>query len=522
MTRRVAYVVVAGLLLMALIPQVSIAAEPIVPESHRRSLDLLFINSDKPQRLELRVEVDGQPVSQVWEETFAKLLVFLDRNTDGVLDQTEAGRLPSAFAIRSILWGQFTTSGGEAPLFATLDANADGQVMVAEVANYYWSTGLGGVLIGIGKPPATDQLTAALIQRLDTNQSGKIDEGEWKTAAEILHKLDSNDDELIGPGELVAQTIYPGALGSILIRPRHVDSLPDPVADSLPFVMLPYQIDDRQWIKSLEFSRSAVNLKPFDSEVLGAIRTVPPCARWRVRLGAKMWDQVTLNVPTVTPLPNAAPAFVSGNVRFDLRQEDGKLQEQTTTARKRFAALFAEGDSNSDGVVDATELGTPKAVQLHQLAPIADRNGDRNLGKDEFVAWIDLQEQFAKGLVLLTVLDHGNGLFELFDADRDGSLSLRELQTAGTRAQAAGSMIGGALDRTRLPRHFRCTISHGHPLTMIGKPVRRGPDWFQAMDRNGDGDVSPREFSGTAEVLKKLDSDQDGFISAEEAEKAKS
>jgi hypothetical protein len=40
------------------------------------------------------------------------------------------------------------------------------------------------------------------------------------------------------------------------------------------------------------------------------------------------------------------------------------------------------------------------------------------------------------------------------------------------------------------------------------------------MDRNGDGDVSTREFLGTAEEFKRLDLDGDGLISLEEAIKA--
>ena len=44
-----------------------------------------------------------------------------------------------------------------------------------------------------------------------------------------------------------------------------------------------------------------------------------------------------------------------------------------------------------------------------------------------------------------------------------------------------------------------------------------GPLWFRKMDRNGDGDVSPREFLGTLEDFRKIDTDGDGLIDAQEA-----
>ena len=47
----------------------------------------------------------------------------------------------------------------------------------------------------------------------------------------------------------------------------------------------------------------------------------------------------------------------------------------------------------------------------------------------------------------------------------------------------------------------------------------RGPAWFRKMDRNADGDVSPREWLGTEEEFRKIDTDGDGLISPEEAER---
>ena len=52
-------------------------------------------------------------------------------------------------------------------------------------------------------------------------------------------------------------------------------------------------------------------------------------------------------------------------------------------------------------------------------------------------------------------------------------------------------------------------------------PARRGPRWFQAMDRNGDGYLSPREFLGSPARFRELDADGDGRISVAEAERAR-
>jgi hypothetical protein len=40
------------------------------------------------------------------------------------------------------------------------------------------------------------------------------------------------------------------------------------------------------------------------------------------------------------------------------------------------------------------------------------------------------------------------------------------------------------------------------------------------MDRNGDGDVSRREFLGTREDFNRIDTDGDGLIDADEAQRA--
>ncbi|MBX9626674.1 MAG: hypothetical protein K2X82_22925 [Gemmataceae bacterium] len=473
---------------------------PSGPSERADALELLVL-SDVPERLELRVVIDGRPVPAVWDETFAKLHAYLDRDGDGSLDHAEAARLPSAFALRQVLWGQFTTFAGDAPLFADLDLNGDGKVGGSESADFYRRAGLGGVLVGVGRPPATGPLTDALLKRLDTDGDGAVGEAEWKAAARVLLTLDANGDDLVGPGELVDKLAYPGALGSVLFAAPFPDAKLEPVADALPFLVLPLRTSDTHWQAALTARREREKKPAVD---VSTLRRGKPAVAWSVELNGK-------------PADAARRVHSANGLRLDLRTDGGKLTEQTAAARRRLAGLFAECDADSDRVIGGGELDATKAEPFRQLLATADRDGDGRLTEGEFGAWLDLQGRVAKGHVLLTVLDHGCGLFELLDADHDGSLSVRELRTAWDRLQGAGCVAEKGVDQAKLPRQLLAAVSHGHPLTALGKPVRPGPAWFAAMDRNGDGDVSAREWIGDADVFDRLDRDRDGLLDPREA-----
>ncbi|MDY3552730.1 EF-hand domain-containing protein [Gemmata sp. JC717] len=511
---RVIFVALVGAAVLCAAP--AGPAQP-APSPRADALELLFIGGETPARLELRAEIDGRPVPAVWDDTFAKLFAYFDRDADGALDATEAARLPSAFALRQVLWGQSTPFTGAAPPLADIDLNGDGKASPDEVADFYRRAGLGGVLVGCGKAPATDALTDALLKHLDTNKDGKLTEAEVKTAPDALKALDANDDELIGPGELVERTAYPGALGSILVTAPAPNGAPDAVADALPFVVLPLRTADRGWEAVAAARRAAAKRPAFAGDALRGARADAPAVAWRVRFGAGKLAGGAVAAADGKPPASGQLVYAAGAVRLELRSDEGKLAEPVAAARKRYAAQFAEADADANARLDPKELAAPKAGTLKQLAAAADRNGDGALSDTELTAWLDLQDQIARGHVLLTVIDHGAGLFELLDADHDGALSVRELRGAWDRLTAAGCVTDGRFDRAKLPRQLLAAISRGHPKSSPGKPARPGPAWFVAMDRNGDGDVSRREFTGPAAVFDTLDADKDGLLDAREA-----
>ncbi len=513
--------VISGVTALALPSRICAAQPDVSPRAD--TLDLLILGRTAAARLELRVEIDDRSVPAAWDETFAMLLKFHDRNGDGSLDRTEAGRLPTPFVLRQALWGTFTPPTNSVPPVDQLDLNADGKVQVDELSDFYRRAGLGGALVGLGQPSGSEQLTNALLLRLDVNKNNQVDELEWRSAAETLRLLDQNDDELIGPGELVEKAAYPGALGAMLLSSQNPALKLPPAIESLPLKVLPLRLADQHWVDAVRASRPENNDVAFSAETLTSLRTAKPAGTWHVTLRAQKpnTEQRSLQVAGQEPPSNSRLAFASDLVHLELRTDEGKLPEQSEAALKRVAALFGECDTNSDGTLDEQELNAPRAAQIQPLALIADRNNNGQWDGKELAAWIELQKQVANSHVLLTLIDRGPGLFEVLDVEHDGALSARELKSAWARLNAAGVIVDGTLDRTKLPRQILATVSRGHPLSTIGSPVYQAPDWFRAMDRNGDGDLSRREFTGSTQIFDRLDQDKDGLIGSEEAATAR-
>ncbi|WP_020468879.1 hypothetical protein [Zavarzinella formosa] len=123
-------------------------------------------------------------------------------------------------------------------------------------------------------------------------------------------------------------------------------------------------------------------------------------------------------------------------------------------------------------------------------------------------------EKTASGVVSLIAIPGPASLFDLIDTDRDGQLGIAELLASKSLlANWKPSDTGVSLVIVR-------GVAKSPAIPLFRTFSRKsGPEWFRAMDKNGDGDVSPREFLGDPEQFRKIDTDGNGLISSEEAEK---
>jgi hypothetical protein len=203
----------------------------------------------------------------------------------------------------------------------------------------------------------------------------------------------------------------------------------------------------------------------------------------------------------------------------------------TKQDRKSLEDLFRRLDQNRDGFIDHSEAYHPPFAMIPYLR-LVDRDGDGKISWREWTEYLDLRERISANRVVMSWVDRGQRLFDLLDTNHDGRLSRRELMNASARVapyiRADGVRIG------ELPRVGQVVFRVGRPIENLpgdGSGVVnvfatdyrvRGPLWFRKMDLNRDGDLSVREFLGTAELFRKIDSNGDGLIDPEEAERSDS
>jgi Ca2+-binding EF-hand superfamily protein len=423
------------------------------------------------------------------------------------------------------------------------------------------------------KQPTAEILNQRLFNLLDTNKDGKLSREELAKAEEVLLKLDIDDDEMVTIKELVPDDDPFGfratqALGTRIDGGKKPEDAafvavtpgesPTALSRSL---LAHYGAKDGKGDRKLTRQQLGLDDATFqrldvdgdgalDLEELSRFARRPPDVELTVRLGKKAAGDARVEVVQTPGRPQwvtEAVRMKDGNAvldlglsRFDLKagSSGGNGLGAMYPFEQIYKAQFSMADKDGNGYIDENEA--KQSPLFRETFRAMDADGDGKVTEKEMLAFFkkieDVQAKAMLGCTSLTVADQGRGLFDLLDTNHDGRLSVREMRSAVKLIDALDRDGDGCLGKNEIPRSYTLTVQQGFMgadalnaqqavLSMFGAgpPAAprstRGPRWFREMDRNGDGDVSRREFLGSAGQFKRIDTDGDGLISVEEAER---
>lgn len=537
--------------------------------------DLLFLGRDRIVVLRLYIEVDGKPFGDPWRSRLAELFALADRDGDRMLSVDERRSPPSA-ASPSPSLPQARSSKEEArpphsPLIdelrTLLTANGldhsdvdppDGRISLDELTAFAAHSRGGpfqtpslsvnvpaeGATSGTGVAPGT-----ILFKILDKDHDGRISEAELREGSHSLHARDFDGDGTASVDELDHTRSPFGERRSAL-----------KAADAAPIAPISLEAGDRDLVRTLLrsygvqenggneaipaalFGVPEAALSAYDQDGNGSLdrrevgtflaHPVP-----HVQLALRLGDVATgrsrveiLKSPSDTALTVKATSLGFALVAFgDLQLEVSVSSQARTldTMKTAFSSQFKAFDVDGNGYVDQTE-GERSPLFKESFGRL-DRDADGKIFEPEMAAVVEGPVLMGLSRTRMTASNRGKDLLEILDANRDERLSQRELLTAVSRFELWDANGDKFLSEAEVPQLYQMVLQRGLPdlpglvdSSFAGTQAApsmplTGPDWFQRMDRNGDGDLAPMEFLGTDSQFRELDRDSNGLIDADEA-----
>ncbi len=548
----------------------SIEAKSPDPGTAEEVQDVLFFHETGPVLIRLRVFVDGKPYPRRWNEYVTRWFRFLDGDADGFLDAKEIARAPAPRLLMDLLSNPYTYALRDGPPIEDFDRDRDKRVSLDEFLRFYRASQAGPIQIaspfnqpaqGVSQNALTDRLYALL----DNNKDGKLSRAEIEQIEPTLRKFDVDDDEMLSIAEL--QPSVPQAVPAVALPNQKLVPAMQPPA--IPLMLVPHEdgprrLDARLPVarevlqrydknKDKHLSRDEIGMSKEDFDrldrdkdnaldVIELLRWIvlSPNAEIEVRLG-----RTEDKIDPISTKDDRNPALIKRSINslaystldhsVTLIAAESVPAATGQAARDVLIQQFKNLDQKGRGFLSKKQLPTAQFYNLNAILFVADSNGDDCLDLDELNAWLDLTSSGLNCQVSVTMAASGRALFQLLDGDRDGRLGLREMRSAWQRVAAYDRDNDAAIRREEIPLQYQIVLNPGAPNFRAGQlgglqvPAgtgmaavvpRRGPLWFRKMDRNGDGDVSRREFLGSREDFRSMDADGDGLISLDEARRA--
>jgi Ca2+-binding EF-hand superfamily protein len=447
------------------------ADSPRPPQASDRGADIqdLIVWTDaRPLLVRLHITVDGKPFRQVARDYLNRLFDELDRDKDGVLSKDEAMRAPpslnsSPFAFRQPVRPQ--------DLLAAKAGEADGNVSRDAFLAFYERSDAAPFTTAAG--PSRSRLGVAAMDLLDTNRDRELSCAELLAAESSLRQRDFDDDEVVTDFELVpgqnqfaaiaVDAPYTGGSTSSLVATVEPSNGGRTVADAI--------------------------LNRYDANKDGKLLTADGDPR-ELRLSDRVIAELDSNgdhmldrdelVRFVDRRPDIELSLAIGGVTSTASQETDE-QPQGDVAEFPRKTL-------SDG---ATQIDVGDAHLEFRLGPTAAGPAIRQAAQAQFRAfdpdnngYID-EAEFRRVPFIAAA-------FRALDRDGDGKVFKEEFEAFLERQAAAAA--------TRLV------------LTVTDE----GQQFFELMDKNRDGRLTPREMRAGVDLLSVADTNFDGVLSGGE------
>ena len=526
--------------------------------------DAIFLGDDHPIFLRLRILLGDRPFRDAWADSVAKLHEFLDRDGDGKVTRAEADRGALSTLVR-------LANGTQTAMPRTdLDNHPkDGVVSIEELGDAL-ATALGPFRVEVGRIASTK--ADALFEQLDADKDGILTGPELAAAETSLSGLDLDDDELIDPSELepFANPMarngdeVPGRRARLAPVPPVIEYFrEDPTLRPVRLLLKKYDkgSDDRassQGDNKLSLDEFAIAPEAFAGadvdgdaalnveELRRFLVAAKPDVELVVNLSADASGTAKAMVQGPDGAPGALPPGVRverigdadleiaiGEIRLDVHVDDGARAVED--AKAAFLVQFDAADTDKNGYLERDELNKDKdhPSSLLPLFDLLDRDEDGKIYPKEMEDFIASQAEAARSRMVLSTSDQGRAIFAILDLDRDRRLGIRELRETVARVTSWDRDKDAKVGADEIPHHYQLTLGRSRlaglnaaePVLVMSETVPApagpaGPNWFVRMDRNRDGDVSPREFLGSRDQFQRLDCDRDGLIDADEARAA--
>ena len=448
-----------------------------------------------------------------------------------------------------------------APAFDEIDRDHDKKISAGEFRRFYRQAASGPVQVisefnQLVQGVRQDALSDALFTALDTDKDGKLSCAEVEAADKTLLRYDQDEDETVTIQEIAPTLTTEAAPG---MQPSLVPAMQVP---ALPLLLVPqeeaprrldarlpivrqvlshYDKDKNKAVSRAEIGMAREQFEELDANKDGELDAfellrwviVQTDAEIALRLGRvegklEAVDLVGKPRAALHKVSTHSVTFSTADTCIHLIAANSVKQPPTDSIRRILIEQFKTLDRKEKGYVTKKQLTAANFSYLHSILIAADRDEDECLSLDELNAWLDLSMSGANSQISIALAASGRGLFSLLDTDEDGRLTLRELRMAWKRFAEYDRNGDGMLEREEIPALYQVVVNPGVPNYLAGQlngfttlpgmtpaawpPPARGPLWFRKMDRNGDGEISPREFLGSRAEFHRLDSDGDGYV----------